>query len=285
MFNYWIDRENQGYQPAILITGGASGIGAQTARRFHRAGWFVGVVDLNVDGLSNLADELGNKNVFKRGCDVTSVEDVEATLKEFTDASKGRLDIMFNCAGVLSTGPFINLDIKRHILHCDVNSKGVVICTKLAIPYLTRTGTNTGLINMASASSFFGVPEFASYSASKHFVKGLTEALNIELYDQGINVFAISPGFVDTPMVHGTNELNTTCQRMNPDLISVDDVVDDVWDAAHRYGTIGYHYKPGLKTKLLASVVSFGNVFFTQSFSRFIILTLNWTTQAREITK
>src|SRR3989338_5024316 len=94
---------------AIFITGAASGMGLETARLFAEKGWYVGGVDVNKDGLRALEQELGWDNCMVRELDVTDREAYRATLTEFADATDGKLDVMFNNAGIGRGGPFADM--------------------------------------------------------------------------------------------------------------------------------------------------------------------------------
>src|SRR5262245_2126514 len=91
---------------AIFITGAASGMGRETAKLFAAKGWFVGASDVNTQGLQTLQQELGSENCFIRKLDVTSKADFDAALAEFDAKSGGRLDLMYNNAGIGESGWF-----------------------------------------------------------------------------------------------------------------------------------------------------------------------------------
>lgn len=187
-------------QKSIFITGAAAGIGKATALLFAGKGWFVGAVDVNVAGLEELKKIAGGKIGFTEPLDVTDTEKVSSALKEFYAAAGGRMDVLFNNAGILLTGPFETIALQDHRAILDVNAGGVMNCTYHAFPYLKNTG-GSRVIHMASVASVIGAPTEATYAASKFWVRGFTEALHVEWKRHGIHVCDIMPCFVNTPMV------------------------------------------------------------------------------------
>ena len=212
-------------QRTILITGAASGIGAATARRFADAGWFVGLFDLNADAVERLAAELGEHCCFGP-VDVTHKEKVEDALATFSSATGGRLDVLINSAGLFQDERLIDADPDYLDLMMDVNMNGVVNCMRAAYPLLKST-PGSHVVNLGSSSSIYGVPNSAIYSATKFFVRGLTEALRIEWEEDDITVNVVMPSYVASPMTDGI-ELS----HDSSDMLTVDEVVDAVWEAA-----------------------------------------------------
>ena len=186
--------------PSVFITGAAAGIGRATAQLFRGRGWFVGVYDMNQAGLDSLKTELGPANCVAETLDVTDPAALSAALNRFFQAAGRRLDVLFNCAGILSVGHFEDIALPRHHQIVDINFKGVLNGFHCALPYLKQT-PGARVISMASASAIYGSPAYASYSASKFAVRGLTEALNIEWARHGITVMDVWPIFVNTAMV------------------------------------------------------------------------------------
>lgn len=184
--------------PTIFITGAASGIGCAAARRFHERGWTVGLVDADEAGLKRVSAELND--AWFAAVDVRDADAVQAVVDAFCDAHGGRLDLLFNSAGVLRTGRFEEMSPHAHSLLVDVNVKGVMHVLLAAFGALQRT-PGALVVNMSSASALYGTPDFASYSASKFAVRGLTEALDIEWRKHDIQVVDLMPPFVRGPMV------------------------------------------------------------------------------------
>ncbi|RMH84169.1 MAG: SDR family oxidoreductase [Calditrichaeota bacterium] len=215
---------------AIFVTGAASGIGRATAQLFARKGWFVGLYDVNEAALATLAKELGSENCCAEKLDVTNYALVEAAMSQFAERSEGRLDVLFNCAGLMQVGAFETLEIQGHRRLVDVNIVGVLNCTYAAFPWLKAT-PNSHVITMSSASAVYGVPELATYSASKFFVRGITEALNIEWRRYGITVCDLMPPYVNTPMVQQARRAKSM-DRLGVKLVP-EQIAATVWRAAH----------------------------------------------------
>jgi len=185
---------------SIFITGAAQGIGKATALLFINKGWFVGITDADEAGLEELKKSVNGKAGFCAPLDVTNAERVAVTLSEFSRAAGGRIDLLFNCAGILRVKPFEDITLKDHHKILDINAGGILNCTYHAFPYLKNT-KGSRVINMSSVASIIPTPTEATYAASKFWVRGFTEALNIEWERYGIHVCDIMPSFVNTPMV------------------------------------------------------------------------------------
>ena len=185
---------------AIFITGAASGMGLETARLFARQGWFIGGADVNEAGLARLEQELGSENCLVQRLDVTDRAAYAAALERFAGASGGRLDILYNNAGIGRGGPFADQPWKDVLAVVNVNFVGVLTGIHLAIPLLKAT-PGSMCFTTSSSSATYGMPMIAVYSATKHAVKGLTEALAIELKPYGIRVADVLPALIDTPIL------------------------------------------------------------------------------------
>ena len=185
---------------AIFITGAASGMGLETARLFARQGWFIGGADVNEAGLARLEQELGSENCLVQRLDVTDRAAYAAALERFAGASGGRLDILYNNAGIGRGGPFADQPWEDVLAVVNVNFVGVLIGIHLAIPLLKATPESM-CFTTSSSSATYGMPMIAVYSATKHAVKGLTEALAIELKPYGIRVADVLPALIDTPIL------------------------------------------------------------------------------------
>ncbi len=183
----------------VFITGAGQGIGLAIARRYASQGWFVGLYDINTEALGALLGSGEFPNACARFCDVTSAESIEDAFQHFCDHTKGRLDLLVNNAGVLSSGRFEALDSQQHERIIEVNIKGLTHVLHRAFPLLKQTHGAT-VVNLCSASSIHGMPLLAVYSASKFYVNGLTEALNIEWAEHDIRVTSIKPPVVNTAM-------------------------------------------------------------------------------------
>lgn len=185
---------------SIFITGAAAGIGKATALLFINKGWFVGITDADEAGLEELKKSVSGKIGYCAPLDVTNAEKVAVALSEFSRASGGKIDLLFNNAGILRVKPFEDITLQDHHKILDINAGGILNCTYHAFPYL-KNAKGSRVINMASIASIIPTPTEATYAASKFWVRGFTEALNIEWDRYGIHVCDIMPNFVNTPMV------------------------------------------------------------------------------------
>lgn len=222
---------------AIFITGGGSGIGRAVARHFAGRGWHVGVADVNKAGIDETVAMLPAGQASGHVMDVRDRDQWRAALEDFARASGGRLDVLFNNAGIGTGGPFAEMaqdDADRLIA---INFGGVVNGVYAALPLLRAT-PGSAILNTGSASGFYGVGGLAVYSATKFAVRGLTEALEIELAAEGIKVRSLMPGFIDTPLLsqvsHGSNEpARDRIAAGGFEISPVDDVAAAAWDAVH----------------------------------------------------
>ena len=187
----------------VLVTGGASGQGEATCRLFAAEGAKVVVADWNADGAARLAREIGGEpfavNVAQEG----EVADMIA----FTCNSFGRLDVLFNNAGVghSATGRYrmasiVDTPEDAWDAILDINLKGQAMGCKHAIPRMVAAGGGV-IINNASIMAIAGVPGADAYTAAKGGVVALTRVLAVEWASRGIRVNCICPGTIATPMV------------------------------------------------------------------------------------
>jgi NAD(P)-dependent dehydrogenase (short-subunit alcohol dehydrogenase family) len=241
---------------AIFITGAASGIGRETALLFASRGWLVGAMDVDEAGLERLAGEIGKiaEGLCLTGrLDVRDFAAYRDRVAAFGDWTGGRMDALFNCAGIMRMGPFDQVPIEEHVRTVQVNVIGVMHGIHASFPLLKAT-RGSHIVSMGSASGIYGVPDLATYSASKFFVRGLTEGLNIEFERHGITVTDLMPLYVDTPMVrtqeYRAGSLQTFGARLVPRQIA-----EIVWKAVHGRRV---HWRPGA---LLKTLNFLGNLF------------------------
>ncbi|RIR60948.1 SDR family oxidoreductase [Mycobacteroides abscessus] len=212
----------------VVITGAGAGIGRATARRFAALGATLCATDVNGSSLQTLREELGDQHTYAT-MDVTDKADVARVLAAFAEEQGGTFDMLLNNAGVAFLGDFETLSLEQHELVTGVNITGVLNCTYLSFPYLS-TASEATVINMCSLSAEYGLPSEATYSASKFWVRGFTEAMNIEWERHGIHVCDIMPNFVATPMM---DIAHTDLVRSVGVKLTADDVADTILRAAH----------------------------------------------------
>lgn len=216
---------------SIFITGAASGMGLETARLFAAQGWFVGGFDVNVTGLSDLQAELGADNCLVRRLDVTDRDDYRAAIAAFGEATGGKMDLLYNNAGIGRGGPFAEQPFEDVIAVVQVNLMGVLIGIHEAIGLLKAT-PNSLCFTTSSSSATFGMANIAVYSATKHAVKGLSEALSVEFKAYGVRVADVLPGVIDTPILPPGVAEGAPKEGMFRAIPPVE-VAKTVWEAYH----------------------------------------------------
>jgi len=184
-----------------LVTGGASGIGRATALLFAREGAAVAIVDLDEPHARTAVQDIeaqGGQAIFIR-CDVTRADEcqhsVQATLEQF-----GRLDILFNNAGIVRRADVIETTEEEWDRVMDVNVKSIFLMSKYVVPVMAAAGGGA-IINTSSGWGLKGGGNAVAYCASKGAVTNMTRAMAIDHGKQKIRVNAVCPGDTDTPML------------------------------------------------------------------------------------
>ena len=245
--------------PTVVITGAAAGIGRATALAFAAEGYDVGAYDLDEAGLDALAAEVEQAG---QACTtgVLDVRDHEAFAGALADfvGVHGRLDVLVNNAGIAHFGAFADTAITTLHQQVDVNTKGVVNGAHAGFAHLSATASAHGeavMVNMASASAIYGQPELACYSATKFFVRGLTEALDLEWEEHGVRVVDVWPLFVATAMTDGASSgaIDRLGIRLGPDDVAAE-VLKAVRPARLSRTTRRVHHPVGPQTKVLAAI-------------------------------
>lgn len=225
---------------SIFITGGASGIGLATARLFAAQGWFIGAYDLNAASLAQLELELGPEHGIYETLDVCDRNAYLSAIERFSAATGGTLDLLFNNAGIGVGGFFDEVawdDLMRVV---NVNLVGVMSGIHAAIPLLKVTPGSLCLTTSSSAS-IFGTAGIATYSATKHAVRGLTEALSIELKRFGARAADLLPGLIDTAILPERVRALAPSEGMWR-IVPPEEVARAVWAAYH--GDLLHWYVP-----------------------------------------
>ena len=199
-------------QPRILagetaaITGAARGIGRSTAEAFLRQGMRVAIGDVYFEAAQATAQELGASAVALP-LDVTDRESFTAFL-DSAEEQLGPLDVLVNNAGIMQVGRFIDEDDLTARRMVDINIHGVILGTKLALDRMIPRDRGH-IVNISSQAGKFGAPGGATYSATKHAVVGLTEAVRGELRLMGahVDVSYVMPSVVNTELGSGLGDV------------------------------------------------------------------------------
>jgi 2-keto-3-deoxy-L-fuconate dehydrogenase len=178
----------------VFITAAAQGIGHASALALAAAGARVIATDINSAKLSDLER---HPNITTRRLNVLSDDDVRSAIAE-----SGRIDVLFNCAGIVHSGTILEASDADIDLAFDLNFKAQVRTIRAVLPQMLERGDGA-IINMSTvASSVKAVPNRFAYSASKAAVIGLTKSVAADYVDKGIRINAICPGTVESPSLH-----------------------------------------------------------------------------------
>ncbi|WP_448582445.1 SDR family NAD(P)-dependent oxidoreductase [Thermaurantiacus sp.] len=181
-----------------LVTGAASGMGAATARLFAEGGAFVALADVNEDGISELAWQLGER-ALAFPLDVADPDAIASVVAEIGEW-QGRIDALVNNAGIAGFAPIDSPDydaLFARILAVNLVAHQRII--RAALPYLRRSA-HPRIVNIASTEALGATAQDSAYCAAKAGVTGLTRALAVELGKEGITVNAVCPGPIETGM-------------------------------------------------------------------------------------
>ncbi len=187
-----------------IITGAGRGVGRATALRFAREGARVVLFSRTLAFLDEVAAEIAREGypvIHLRG-DVSHEDDVQALFQQAMQ-TYGRVDILVNCAGIVASRPFVEMDVATWDQVLGVNLRGTFLCCLEAFRIMTSQHSGV-IINLSSLSGVRGVEKFpglSAYNVSKAGVASLTEILAVEGKPYNIRVCAVSPGAVDTEML------------------------------------------------------------------------------------
>ncbi|WP_131795564.1 SDR family NAD(P)-dependent oxidoreductase [Fluoribacter gormanii] len=184
----------------VVVTGGASGIGLETAHQFAAEGAITVIADINAE------KEAAVKATFKKRnqeciyyhVDVAEKDAVQRLVNSVIERY-GKIDVLFNNAGIEISGAVVDFTEEKYQQIMDVNVKSVFLCSKYVLKHMRERASGV-IINMASVASFLAWKDDALYSASKAAVKLLTQAMAVEYAPYTIRVNAVAPGIIDTPM-------------------------------------------------------------------------------------
>jgi NAD(P)-dependent dehydrogenase (short-subunit alcohol dehydrogenase family) len=178
-----------------LVTGGSSGLGLATARRFVAEGAYVFITGRRQPELDAAVQEIGSEHAAGIQGDVSKLDDLDriyATIQQ----QKGRLDVLFANAGGGSLAPLGQITEEHFDKTFDTNVRGLLFTVQKALPLM---GPGSSIVLNASITSVKGTPAFSVYSATKAAVRSFARNWTLDLKDRGIRVNAVSPGVVPTP--------------------------------------------------------------------------------------
>lgn len=188
--------------PSIIVTGASAGIGRAVAEHFANAGWTVGLIARRAGALA----EMARPGMVPLPADVTDAQAVETAFAQFI-ASTGRLDVLFNNAGIFTpAGPIDQISLANWQKSLDVNLTGMFLCARSAFAQMRVQDPQGGrIINNGSISATTPRAGSVCYTATKHGVLGLTKTLNLDGRDLNIAVGQIDIGNAATDMVTNLN--------------------------------------------------------------------------------
>jgi len=196
----------------VLITGGAAGIGRETARKFSAAGARVAICDVSEETGRNALEDIGGQCAFYR-VDVADRQSVQRWIEDVVEKF-GRIDVLVNNAGIIRDGLLVKLRGAEIVARMtaaefdaviDVNLKGVFHCTQAVVPAMVRGGGGV-ILNATSIVGMDGNLGQTNYVASKAGVIGMTKVWARELGRHNIRVNAVAPGFTATEIIHSVPE-------------------------------------------------------------------------------
>ena len=193
-----------------IITGGASGLGLEAAKRITAEGGKVCLWDLNAENLASAKKESGA--VHAVALDVSDAKAVEAAVAESAKVL-GKIDVLINSAGITgATQPVIGYPIESWLKVMDVNVNGLFYCCRFVAPLMVEKGYGR-IVNISSVAGKEGNPNASSYSASKAAVLGFTKSLGKELATKGVAVNAVTPATFESPILNNVPQSHIDYMR------------------------------------------------------------------------
>jgi len=182
-----------------LITGGTSGIGEATAVLFAEEGAQVAIIGRNEDRGNAVAQRIGRNAIFIPA-DVCSADDCRRSIERTVDAF-GRIDVLFNNAGVYFANDAVDCSEDEWDAQIDTSLKGAFLMSKFALPHMIAQGSGS-IVHCSSGWGLVGGAKAVAYCAAKGGMVLMTKAMAIDHGPQGIRVNAVCPGDTETPMEH-----------------------------------------------------------------------------------
>jgi NAD(P)-dependent dehydrogenase (short-subunit alcohol dehydrogenase family) len=215
-------------QKVALLTGAARGIGRGIALKFAREGAKVGVLDLNEPACQTVVDEIeaAGGEAIALTANITQEEEVEQAVYRLNEAF-GPVSVLVNNAAIMPTGRLHETSLADFDRCVQVNLRGTYLVSRAVIPAMLAQGQGS-IIHMASITGILGLPGLAIYSATKGALIALTRAMSTDYAPFGIRVNAVSPGTIDSPMLH-----NFIAEQANPEYVR------RAFDEMHPIGRVG----------------------------------------------
>ncbi|MGV3346805.1 SDR family NAD(P)-dependent oxidoreductase [Enterobacteriaceae bacterium LUAb1] len=202
----------------VIVTGGASGIGAASVEKFARLGASVMIADLNDKAGQKFADALCAKGFKVHFCLLdASNEQQNQRMTEATLEAFGQLDILFACAGIAADAPADRLTLQHWQKTLDINLTGVFLACQSVIRYWLQNNRGGVIVNCGSIHSWVGKAGVTAYAAAKGGVKLLTQTLAADYAAKGMRINAVCPGYIETPLLAGLGaEEHTALAALHP---------------------------------------------------------------------
>lgn len=211
-----------------LVTGAAGGIGRGIALKYAQEGASVGVLDLRADAAQTVADEIAatGGQAIALGADITQEADVEAAVATLQDRF-GPVTVLVNNAATMPSGRLHETSPADFDRCLAINLRGAYLVSRAVLPDMLAQGIGS-IIHMASVTGILGLPGIAAYSATKGGLIALARAMSTDYARYGVRVNAVSPGTIDSPMLH-----NFVSQQSDPE------ATRHAFDEMHPIGRVG----------------------------------------------
>ncbi len=206
-----------------LITGAASGIGFETAKRFISEGAIIAACDYNEDALKKAQNELGNAYKIYR-MDVSKHDEVKQVVDSIAK-DLGRIDILVNNAGITKDNFLVRMSESDFDAVIAINLKGVYNVTQAVVPYMMNQRSGV-ILNASSVVGIYGNIGQTNYAASKAGLIGMTKTWSKELARYNIRVNAVAPGYIRTPMTANLPEKVTNLMKEKTPLGRMGEPID-----------------------------------------------------------
>ncbi|MFA0964985.1 SDR family NAD(P)-dependent oxidoreductase [Roseivirga sp. BDSF3-8] len=228
-----------------IVTGGNSGLGLATARKFCAEGVITYIIGRSEEKLDKAMAELG-ENARKRACDLSDLEKIPGLIADIAK-EEGRIDVLVNNAGINMKKPFLevtDMEFSNIIL---TNVQSVFAVSREVVKVMKEQGQGT-IVNISSMAAQYGIPKVIAYSASKTAIEGMTRAMAVELAEMGIRVNCVAPGFIETPM--SAKALNNDPERKNKVMSRTPmgkmGLPEDIGDTVYYLASAGAKYVTGV---------------------------------------